>query len=111
MSEETLTGNDTDVSPNFRRNRPGTCCLCGRELPLTFHHLIPRKVHRRSYFQKNFSRDDLNRGIFICRTCHRGIHALYDEMTLARHFNTPERLRADPELARHFAWCARQKQR
>lgn len=111
MSDLLHTGTEAGISANVRHNRPGICCLCLRELPLTFHHLIPRKVHRRSYFQKHFSRDQLNQGIFICRTCHKGIHARYDEMTLARQFNSPERLRADPELARHFAWAARQKQR
>ena len=97
------------ASANSRHKRPAICCLCYRELALTFHHLIPRKVHRRSYFQKNYSREQLNEGIFICRTCHKGIHALYDEMTLARQFNSIEQLRQDTELARHFAWSTKQK--
>lgn len=108
MDSNNLTDND---SANSRHKRPQTCCLCYRELALTFHHLIPRKVHRRRFFQKNYSRDTLNQGIFICRTCHTGIHALYDEMTLARQFNTVELLRQDDELAKHFAWAAKQKQR
>ncbi|MDP3516948.1 MAG: hypothetical protein Q8S94_07255 [Pseudohongiella sp.] len=99
-----------NASANSRHKRPPTCCLCFRELALTFHHLIPRKVHRRSYFQKNYNREKLNEGIFICRTCHKGIHALYDEMTLARQFNSLEQLRQDEELAKHFAWSAKQKQ-
>lgn len=98
------------ASVNSRHKRPQICCLCFRELALTFHHLIPRKVHRRSYFQKNYNREKLNEGIFICRTCHKGIHALYDEMTLARQFNSLEQLRQDEELAKHFAWSAKQKQ-
>ena len=108
MNSDPLPDN---VSANSRHKRPAACCLCFRELALTFHHLIPRKVHRRSYFQKRYSRDTLNQGIFICQTCHKGIHATYDEMTLARQFNSLEQLRQDNELARHFAWAARQKQR
>jgi hypothetical protein len=30
-------------------------------------------------------------------------------MTLARQFNSIEQLRQDTELARHFAWSAKQK--
>ncbi len=80
-------------------------------LQLTFHHLIPRKVHRRAHFKKHFDRDTLNQGIAICRDCHKGIHKRFSEMELARSFNTPERLLADPDLARHFSWVAKQKSR
>jgi hypothetical protein len=106
MSDETLPDS---ASANARHKRPETCCLCFRDTALTFHHLIPRKVHRRSFFQKNYSREQLNLGIFICRTCHKGIHALFDEMTLARQYNTLEQLREDAELAKHVAWSAKQK--
>jgi hypothetical protein len=87
------------------------CATCGRERPLTFHHLIPRKVHRRNFYRRNFDRATLNRGIYLCRPCHSGIHRTYDEMTLARHFNTLEDLLADERLSRHFAWVARQRRR
>jgi ribosomal protein S14 len=111
-SQDNSQKNSQDNSRhNSRHNKPGICCLCFRELALTFHHLIPRKVHRRSYFQKNYDRDSLNQGIFICTICHRGIHATYDEMTLARQFNSIEQLRQDAELTKHFAWAAKQKQR
>ena len=85
------------------------CALCQRRRHLTFHHLIPRKLHRRTRFRKRYSRDQLNRGIDICRICHNGLHRLYDEMTLARDFNSLESILADPDLARHIAWSARQR--
>lgn len=87
----------------------GACALCGRETALTFHHLVPKKLHRRAYFQKNFTRAELSRGIAICRLCHDGIHDRFDEMTLARNYSTPEQLREDAGLRRHFAWASRQK--
>jgi len=90
-------------------NEHGFCILCGRSTNLTFHHLIPRKLHRRNFFRKHFSRDDLNRGIDICRACHNGIHALYSEMELAKKYASLEALREDPALARHVAWVAKQK--
>lgn len=87
----------------------GACLFCGRQTLLTFHHLIPRKVHRRTRFRKHYDRDTLNQGVLICRPCHRGIHRRFTEMELATHYNTEERLRSDQVLQRHFAWVARQK--
>jgi len=93
------------------RNRiqHGPCALCGRHAELTFHHLIPRKVHRRTFFRKHFSREDLARGVNLCRLCHKGVHRLHDEMTLAKRLNSLESLRADPALARHADWVRKQK--
>ena len=85
------------------------CPFCQREVALTFHHLIPRKVHRRPRFKRRFTRDELRRGISICRLCHDGIHQRYDEMRLALEFSTVEALQRDASLARHFAWVARQR--
>lgn len=84
------------------------CRLCKRMTHLTFHHLIPRKMHRRTYFKKHYSRETLNDGIDLCHQCHSGIHKLYDEMQLARVFNTVEALLDDPAVSRHVAWVARQ---
>ncbi|MCG6156085.1 hypothetical protein [Rubinisphaera margarita] len=92
-----------------RHKKYGHCVCCNRETLLTFHHLIPRKMHRRPYFQKNYTKEELNRGICICRLCHNGIHDRHDEMTLAKEFPTFEQLIADGELQRHFAWVAKQK--
>ena len=107
----------TSITPDFevrqrtRQTRHGPCPFCGRKLPLTFHHLIPKKLHRRARFRKSYSRDKLNLGVDICRQCHDGIHERYDEMRLYREFDAPEKIAADPELARYFQWVARQKVR
>ena len=66
-------------------------------------------MHRRAHFRKAHSKVELNAGINICRRCHTGLHRLYDEMTLAKQFNTIERLRADEAVQRHCAWVAKQK--
>jgi hypothetical protein len=91
------------------RKTSGICALCGRRAELTFHHLIPKKVHRRAFFRKNFSRAQLAAGEDLCRLCHRGVHKLYDEMTLATRFGSMEALRGDPAIARHAAWARKQK--
>ncbi|MCR9106225.1 MAG: hypothetical protein NXI15_13100 [Gammaproteobacteria bacterium] len=92
-----------------RRKQVGACPFCRREMTLTFHHLMPRKVHRRRYFQRNYARDVLARGIYICRDCHDAIHRSYDEMELARTLATPQALAADEKLRRQFHWLSRQR--
>jgi 5-methylcytosine-specific restriction endonuclease McrA len=97
------------VAQTSLQNDSPVCALCGATRPLTFHHLIPRKLHRRDYFRKNFSRRELARGIDICRYCHNGIHDRYDEMTLGKNFSTLDALRSDEALREHFVWAGRQK--
>ncbi len=86
------------------------CDLCGREKPLTFHHLIPRAVHGRKRFQRRYSRNELqHRGLYICRLCHSGIHDLISERELAESFTTKDALLAHPGIRKHVAWVKKQK--
>jgi hypothetical protein len=66
-------------------------------------------MHRRTYFKKNFSKQVLAQGIDICRLCHTGLHKTYDEMALAKLFNTLDAIQADKTLASHFEWVSKQK--
>ncbi len=91
------------------RRKQGTCPLCQRICTLTFHHLIPRKLHRRAHFRKHYNKDQLNVGINICRQCHNGIHKQYDEMQLGKEFCTLAALQNDETLGRHFEWAGRQR--
>jgi len=93
--------------PKSEKNGP--CHLCGRHTALTFHHLIPRKVHRRKHFRKHYRRDLLQQGIAICRLCHKGLHRLYDEMTLAKRLSTLEALRTNAAIRRHVQWVRKQR--
>jgi len=87
----------------------GACVLCQRNTALTWHHLIPRKLHRRKHYQRNFTRDQLNAGINICRQCHRGLHRLFSEMHLGKYLYTLTLLQADTAVAKHVQWVARQR--
>ena len=87
------------------------CALCRQERALTFHHLIPRKLHRRTAFKKSYSKEELNQGIHICVLCHRGVHRLYDEMALGKRLNTLAALVGDEAIQRHVQWVAKQKRR
>lgn len=88
-----------------------SCPCCTRMLPLTFHHLIPKKVHRRTRFSRRYDGNILNQGIYICQDCHRHIHGTYDEMRLANDYSVPEALINDPVLQPHFQWLAKQRRR
>jgi len=88
----------------------GTCALCCRsERVLTAHHLIPRTLHRNRWFKKNFSREQMNETVDLCRDCHSAIHRFVDEKTLGREVNTLEALRDHPEIAKFVAFVARQR--
>ena len=94
----------------MRRSKFGVCACCQRETTLTFHHLIPKKLHRRTFFRKRFDKEELNTGLNVCRACHDGIHDLYDEMTLAKQFSSLEKLLADEALHRPCAGVAMTEQ-
>ena len=83
------------------------CLGCCQARRLTFHHLIPKKLHRRQHFRRHFSKQALNHGVMLCRPCHAGVHRLYDEMSLGKSLNTMAALLADVRLQKHFAWVAK----
>jgi len=66
-------------------------------------------VHRRTYFKKNFTKQELNTGIDICRQCHRAIHQSYTEMELAKQLNSLDKIKQNHLLNKHFAWIAKQR--
>lgn len=89
---------------------PAACELCARPVALTFHHLIPRRNHRRSWFRAHFSVEELRgRGAWLCRLCHNAVHEHFDENTLGRRLNTLDALRAEPLIQRHVEWASRQR--
>lgn len=86
------------------------CELCGRNKPLTFHHLIPKAMHGKKRFQRRHSKEEMRtRGIYICRLCHNGIHDLLTERELAEQYPTREKLLEHEPLCKHIAWVKKQK--
>lgn len=89
---------------------PELCSLCGRNKPLTEHHLLPRAIHRRKRFVAQFGKQELkSRKLLICRQCHDGIHDLISEKELASTYNTKESLLSHDGVAKHVAWVRKQK--
>ena len=79
------------------------CELCQREMEkLTIHHLTPRQYSKR---KKMDIGDTLN----ICSPCHRQIHNLFDNKTLAQQLNTIEALQNEPKMKKFLSWVKKQR--
>jgi hypothetical protein len=83
-----------------------TCQMCEREVDeLTKHHLIPRTRHKNKKNKRDFSREEVHeRVIWICRPCHKNIHALITEKEMERTYNTLESLLSHMEVKRFVEW-------
>jgi len=81
-------------SESFKSEELEICELCDRPIPLALrdaHHLIPK------------SRGGVVK-VFLHRTCHKQVHALFTETELARNYSSTQALRAHPEMARFIQW-------
>ena len=86
-----LEGKDTDPAD--------PCALCGRAVArLTKHHLRPRS-------EGGVETERL------CGACHRQVHALFTNRTLAVELDTLHKLRANEQIARYLRWAAKQHDR
>ncbi len=83
------------------------CELCQQEPATSFHHLIPRTLHSNRWFKRNFTREQMQSGIEVCRQCHRSIHEFATEKELGRHYYTKELLLGQPAVAKYVAWRQR----
>lgn len=82
----------------------GRCAICHREERLTRHHLIPRTRHHNKRNKRDFDRASVHEVVGICRSCHSQIHQVLTEKQLEREFNSIEKLRAHPEIAKFATW-------
>lgn len=84
------------------------CAICGRAVPVTRHHLVPRSQHRR--LRKRLARRgeerDLCGTIPLCAACHSTVHQTFSEKELAESHDTLEKLLADERVARWRDWLA-----
>ncbi|KAG1712051.1 hypothetical protein DVH05_009291 [Phytophthora capsici] len=88
----------------------GLCEMCERPMNLTAHHVIPRVTHSK-YLRKGYTKEFLNTCIMICRQCHSKIHSTEDNKTLAREYNTLDKIMQHPEIIAWVAYARKQKAR
>lgn len=94
----------------IQSNNIGTCVLCSREeIALTFHHLIPRTLHSKKWYQKRYTNEELNRGEDLCADCHEAIHDFITEKDLGKSYNTLELLKEHPKVAKFAKWIGKQR--
>ncbi|KAJ3260713.1 hypothetical protein HDU77_001233 [Chytriomyces hyalinus] len=90
--------------------RPGECVICYRIKPLTFHHLIPRKTHKKVVRLGLASKQECHsRGIYCCRMCHNALHGSIEHWDMATEYNTLDKLMTHKALIRYQVWAAKQK--
>ena len=75
------------------------CALCEREVGrVTKHHLRPRA-------------EGGTETAPLCSGCHRQVHALFTNGTLAAELDSLEKLRQNPQIRRYLGWARRQSDR
>ncbi len=85
--------------PLPEKGQPAVCELCRRDIDrCTVHHLIPKA--RGGKFGPTAQ---------LCATCHRQLHALFSETTLAAELHSIELLQANPQVRSYLKWARRQK--
>ena len=76
------------------------CPLCLRPIPAgvkqSLHHLVPKLKGGKG-----------GPTVLLHQICHNEIHASLTEAELAREWNSVEKLRAHPRLAKFIAWVAK----
>jgi hypothetical protein len=81
------------------------CELCKRQVPLTRHHLIPKRTHRFGAVRSRYSKTELNSLIaYLCKACHRHVHRTFKERELAAHYHSVELLLAQPDIQQFVDW-------
>lgn len=89
-----------------RRSRPPSrCALCDRDVPLTQHHLIPKRLHRNEKLRRTLGVEVMRHRIaWLCLPCHKHVHRCFSERELGLHFAEIDALRAHPEIRSFVDW-------
>lgn len=86
------------------------CVFCKRDKELTFHHYIPKTLHRNKLFRKIYKREYMQtHGVDLCDDCHRAIHTFFTEKELGKTYNTKEKLFATEKVKNFIVWIKKQK--
>lgn len=80
-------------------NSLGPCPICGREMlegpSVDRHHWIPRREGGTDWD-------------YLHRICHKKLHSLFDERTLAQAVNSAETARSHPDMESFIKWVRKQ---
>ncbi|HRU38961.1 MAG TPA: hypothetical protein P5511_03715 [Candidatus Goldiibacteriota bacterium] len=90
-------------------NPTGKCPVCGREIELVEHHLVPKAVQEENWFKNNYTSAQFEQKIMVCVDCHNAIHKFHDPRQLGRELNSLEKILSDEKIAKFAKFAAKQK--
>ena len=90
----------------WKEQKKDKCELCGRGgTTQTFHHLIPKKLHKKNIVVELFPDVDLNSyGIMVCSSCHKMIHKKINHFDLATQYYSLEKLKKHVDLSKFITF-------
>ncbi|KAF4622130.1 hypothetical protein D9613_009099 [Agrocybe pediades] len=95
--------------PVWSSTRTEECAICMREVPLTYHHLIPRSTHAKVIKKGWHPKSMLNSVAWLCRPCHSVVHHVAENEDLARHYYTVDLLLEREDIQKWQKYAAKQK--
>lgn len=85
------------------------CNFCGRMKELTFHHYIPKTLHKNKLFVKLYDKKFMQtHGVDLCDDCHSAIHDFFTEKDLGKNYNSKEKLFATEKIRNFIKWVKKQ---
>lgn len=94
--------------PSSTRPANNECEICNRtQLPLTYHHLIPRAVHAKVLKRKWHAKEKLDSVAWLCRACHSFVHRCASNEELAKEYFSVERLLERDDVRAFAKWVGR----
>ncbi|KAJ6532909.1 hypothetical protein DFH09DRAFT_1181853 [Mycena vulgaris] len=95
--------------PAWSATRAKECEICEREIPLTYHHLIPRATHAKVLKKKWHPASMLNSVAWLCRPCHTVVHQIATNEELARSYHTVDLLLQRDDIRRWGKYTSKQR--
>ncbi|KAG6827094.1 hypothetical protein H0H92_013226 [Tricholoma furcatifolium] len=95
--------------PVWSSTRTTYCEICEREVPLTYHHLIPRSTHAKVLKKKWHPESMLNSVAWLCRPCHSAVHHVATNEELAREYFTVELLLEREDILKWRNYACKQR--
>lgn len=98
----------TTGPPVWATTRTAACEICDRDwIPLSYHHLIPRKVHAKVLKRGWHEEWKLNSVAWLCRACHSFVHRMASNEELAREWYTVDRILQREDVQDWAKWVGR----
>ncbi|KAJ7759581.1 hypothetical protein B0H16DRAFT_594809 [Mycena metata] len=95
--------------PIWSSTRATECEICEREIPLTYHHLIPRSTHAKVVKKKWHPPSTLNSVAWLCRPCHSVVHHVASNEDLAQNYYSIPLLLQREDIQRWGKYASKQR--